>query len=94
MDQMLFWGVASRAISKDSLLSTTHHNTCGSILLLLRNELGYGRIVDMETAAQDAFSHVHDSKKKAFCIDDVIVTGMVDLADDHFYEYRVWSPKM
>ena len=50
--------------------------------------------MDMETAAQDAFSHVHDSKKKAFCIDDVIVTGMVDLADDHFYEYRVWSPKM
>jgi hypothetical protein len=31
MDKMLFWGVASRAISEDSLLSTTHHNTCGSI---------------------------------------------------------------
>ena len=45
-----------------------------------------GRIVDMETAAQDACSHVHDSKKKAFCIDDVIVTGMVELADDPFYE--------
>jgi len=44
-----------------------------------------GSIVDMETAAQDACSHVRDSKKKAFCIDDVIVTGMVELADDPFY---------
>jgi len=44
-----------------------------------------GSIVNMESAAQDACSHVRDSKKKVFCIDDVIVTGMVELADDPFY---------
>ena len=49
-------------------------------------ELEDGTMVDRTAAAQDACSHVSSGGMRQYCIDDVIATGNIELADDPFYK--------
>ena len=41
----------------------------------------------MEIAAQNACSHIIHSKMKEYCIDDVMATGNLEVADEPFWEH-------